>query len=107
MLFLRDRLVYTVDCLNKLIDLMLDRIKTAWVKWQYPYGVQIHIVGISAYTLHYEWMVANVEDHENSVWSIMQKHYYHHNNQVTETHYIGEFRFRRKTDAVNYVLCFN
>lgn len=107
MLFLRDRFAYMVDCLTKLFDLVLDRIKNRWAKWRYPYSVPIHIVGIASYSQHYQWMVANIEDHETSVWTIMQKQYYHYNNQTSETHYIGEFRFRRKTDAVNYILCFS
>jgi len=107
MLFLRDRLAHIVDWLTVLADLLTDWIKTAWARRRYPYSVPIHIVGIAEYSKHYEWVVANVEDYKYSVWTIMQKQYYHYNNGTAETHYVGEFRFKRKTDAVNYALCFN
>lgn len=95
---------------NRLYDLVLlaaDAVKTAVARKRYPYSVPIHIVGILDYAAHYQWLTENVEDHERSIWTIMQKHIYSFNNGTFETHYIGEFRFKRKQDAVNYWLRFN
>ncbi len=84
-----------------------DAVKTAIARRRYPYSVPIHIVGIAEYAAHYQWLTENVEDHEHAIWTIMQKHFYHYSNGTAETHYIGEFRFKRKSDAVNYWLQFN
>ena len=95
--------------ISRLYDLTLtasDAVKTAVARKLYPYSVPIHIVGIAAYSEHYVWLSDNVEDHENAIWTILQKHFYHYNTGAIETHYIGEFRFRRKIDAVNYALRF-
>lgn len=95
--------------ISRIYEVMLaasDAVKTAIARRRYPYSVSIHIVGIAEYATHYQWLTENVKDHEDAIWSIMQKHFYHFNNGTAETHYVGEFRFRRKTDAVNYMLRF-
>lgn len=96
--------------LSRIYDLVLalsDAVKTAIARKRYPHSVPIHIVGIADYAAHYQWISENIEDHEHSVWTIFQKHFYQYNNGAVETHYIGEFRFKRNTDAVNYCLRFN
>jgi hypothetical protein len=95
---------------SRLYDLVIaasDSVKTTIARKRYPHSVPIHIVGLAEYSVHYLWLSENVEDHEHTVWTIFQKDYYHFTNGVVETHYIGEFRFKRNTDAVNYWLRFN
>lgn len=85
-----------------------DAVRTSVVYKRYPYGVPIHIVGVVEYGIHYEWIAENVKDHTNTVWAIFDtKADLSNYPPAVVTHYVGEFRFKRKSDAVNYWLRFN
>lgn len=86
----------------------IDSVKTRYARLRYPHSVPIHIVGITEYSMHYEWLAENVVDHTNSVWATFDTQLDMSNYPpAIVSHYVGEFRFKRKSDAVNYWLRFN